>query len=194
MVGLLLLLSSVALEVELAGGVAQPHADAPENGPVTPALRLRVGADFDRHLTIAGTVLGIVGDETERSVCGTYCGRNASFKAISGFASLRAHTAGDLQVFLEGGVGLGHLISVSAENLDENPAQHGRIGPAFFVGAGTRWFGGEHVAVGLDLSWTTWTNVSRPAFTYGATDMPARSDLTVSAVLLLLSVAWTSER
>ena len=172
-----------------------PKADAPEDGPVAPALRLRVGADFDRHLTVAGTVLGIVGGEPERSFCGSYCGPNASFKAISGFASLRAHTPGDPQLFLEGGVGLGHLISVSAEELFENPAQHGRVGPAFFVGGGGRWFGGgQHVALGIDLSWTMWTNVSRPAFTYGASDLPARSDLTVRAILLLFSVTWLSER
>src|SRR5256885_7439285 len=110
---LLMATAPVSLELEVAGGFAQPSADAPQNGPTTPALQARVGADFLEHVTVSATVLGIPGRETARSFCGggAGCNMEASFRAISAFATLRLHTAGDLQAFVEGGIGPGHLIS-----------------------------------------------------------------------------------
>ena len=90
--------------------------------------------------------------------------------------------------------GVGHLISLSADDLFENPAQHGRGGPAYLLGAGGRWFAVRQLAIGVELAWTTWTNISRPGYTYGVENRPARSDLTASALLLLFSVGWSFGR
>jgi len=194
LIAALLIAAPVSVELEFAGGVGWPSADAPQNGPTAPALMARAGADFLEHFTLSATLLGIPGPETALSFCGSPCRGNASFKAISGFAMLRVHTAGDLQLFVEGGIGPGHLISVSADDLFENPAQHGRGGPAYLAGGGARWFVARQAAIGLEVAWTAWTNVSRPAYTYGISDIPARSDLTVSALMLLLSLGWSAGR
>jgi len=141
-------------------------------------------------------VLGVAGSETARSFCGggAGCNMEASFRAISALATLRLHTAGDWQAFVEGGIGPGHLISESADDLFENPAQHGRGGAAFLLAGGGRWFVARQMALGFEVAWTRWTHVSRPAFTYGVEDFPARSDLGVNALLLLLTVGWSAGR
>jgi hypothetical protein len=54
------------------------------------------------------------------------------------------------------------LISVSADDLFENPAQHGRGGPAYLLAGGGRWFVSRQVALGVELALTKWTRVSRP--------------------------------
>ena len=133
LLAMLLLAVPVSLELEVAGGFGQPFAAASHNGPTTPALQVRAGADFFEHLTISAALLGIVGGETGAPLCGGRCTGNASFRAMSGFATLRLHGAGDWQAFVEGGIGPGHLISVSADDLFENPAQHGRGGPAYLL-------------------------------------------------------------
>jgi len=197
LLAMLLLAAPVALELELAGGVALPSADAPQDGPAGPALQARAGADFFEHVTISAVLLGVVGEQTAASFCGGgggACRGNASFRAISGFVALRLHAAGDLQGFVEGGIGPGHLISLSADDLFENPAEHGRGGPAVLLAVGGRGFVSRQVALGLELAWTKWTNVSRPAFTYGATNLPARSDLSVDAIMLAFLVSWSTGR
>jgi hypothetical protein len=184
----------VSLELEIAGGLGLPSADAPmRDAPAAPALQARAGADFYEHVSISLALLGIAGGETARSFCagGPGCNGNASFSAISGFATLRLHTAGDWQGFVEGGIGPGHLISLSGDALFENPALHGRGGPAYLLAGGGRWFVSRQVALGLELAWTEWTRVSRPEFMYGATLLPAESDLSVSAIMLLFSVGWS---
>ncbi len=130
---MLLLAAPVALELELAGGVALPSADAPQDGPAGPALQARAGADFFEHVTISAVLLGVVGEQTAASFCG-------------------------------GG------------------------------GGACRGFVSRQVALGLELAWTKWTNVSRPAFTYGATNLPARSDLSVDAIMLAFLVSWSTGR
>lgn len=203
LMAMLLIAAPISPEVEFAGGIGWPSVEAPSNDvPAAPALMARVGADFFEHFAVSATLLGIAGRETSTSL--SFCAGgpitprcstgNGSFKAISGLAMLRLHTAGELQLFGEGGIGPGHLISVSADDLFENPGQHGRGGLAYLFGGGARWFAAQHVTVGFELAWTWWTNVSRPAYVYGADNIPARSDLRVSALMLLLSVGWSGGR
>jgi len=200
LIATLLIAAPISLELELAGGPGWPLGAAPYGAPVAPALMARAGADLFEHLTVSATLLGIAGPETPLSFCfnlsggGSLCQGNASFKAISGLLTLRLHTAGDWQLFAEGGIGPGHLISVSADDLLENAAEHGRGGPAYLAGGGVRWFVAQQVPIGLELAWTSWSNVSRPEFTNGAHTEPARSDLRVSALMLLLSAAWSAGR
>jgi hypothetical protein len=194
LIALLLAAAPASLELDVAGGVALPLADTPQNGPGAPALQARAGADLFEHLTVSAALLGVAGAQTARPFCASPCKGNASFRAISGFLALRLHTAGDLQAFVEGGIGPGHLISVSPDDLFENPPQHGRGGPAYLVAVGGRGFVSRQLALGLEVAWTKWTNVSRPAFVSGATSFPARSDLSVDAIALLVVVSWSAGR
>jgi hypothetical protein len=189
---LIVLAAPVLLDVEVSAGFALPQ----DTGPVTPALQLRVGADFIDHIGLGVTLLGIPGPETKESFSGCPgCGAGgASFRAISGLGSLRLHSSGDLQAFFEVGLGVGHLISLSDEDLFEDPALHGRGGFTWLAGVGGRWYVLRQFALGLSLSLTGWSRVSRPAFTYGTEDVPASSNLTAGAALVLFSVSWSPGR
>ena len=50
------------------------------------------------------------------------------------------------------------------------------------------------VAVGTSVAWTRWTNVEQSAHSYGATRVPARSDLTADGALFLLSIGFAPFR
>ena len=189
-----LFLLAAALEIEASGGAALPSAPTPSVTEKTGvALQIRAGADFMDHVTVSAALLGIPGSDAPTGCSfGSPC--SATFTAVSGFGIVRLHTAADLQVFAEAGVGIGKLIGLSASDYFENPPLRGDVGPAFLLGGGGRWFVGRQVALGLEAAWTLWTRVSRPQFVYGATTFPARDDLTVSAVLLLFSVGWSPGR
>lgn len=195
LLAILLVAASVTPEFEISAGAATPSPSAPSNGgPFAPALGLRAGLGLSDYFTLSASLLGVVGGSNDRVYCGGGCNGQASFSALTGLASLRLHTPGDVQAFLEGGVGVGVLRSLSSDDLFENPTEHGRLGPAFFVGAGVRWFPTRKVSIGLEAAWTEWTNVSRPDFTYGASPIAAASDLKVSALLVLLSVGFSPGR
>ena len=118
--------------------------------------------------------------------------QDPTFKVLSAFAIARLHTDGDLQVFADVGAGIGHMISLSDASYDEDPPLKGRAGPALFVGGGGQWFVDNGVSIGLEIAWTMWTHVLRPEFSPGVGVLPARDDLEPSAVLLLLSLGWSS--
>ena len=160
-------------------------------------LQARAGVDLFDHLSLGATLLGVPGREEPLSFCGggLSCYHNASFRAISGFASARLRTSGeDLKIFGEAGIGVGHLISLSEDDLFENPPLHGRVGLAYLLGFGGRLFVTRKVAVGLALEMTTWTQVGHVAYTYGVQEEPAASDIAVSAFMVLLSVAFAPFR
>jgi hypothetical protein len=185
---------AAALEIEVAGGVAKPLDPEYGAGPATAGLHARAGVDFFDHVTLSLGLLGMPGP-TGRETFGDFTfDRGAAFHAISGLALLRLHSAGRVQGFVEGGLGPGHLISLAAEEHFENPPEHGRSGISFWLGAGGRCFVTNGFAVGVTAAWTDWSNVSRPAFVYGATNVPASSELRPSALLLLLHVGWSTAR
>ena len=149
----LLAAASLLPEFEVVVGYASPNADGFREGPLAPALGARAGIDFADHLTLSARVLGVAGPETSSSFCGGSGGcrsGSASFRAISGFASLRLHTAGDLQGFIEGDLGVGHLISLSDNDLFENPAEHGRGGLAPHKAELAELTNGRGVTAGLE--------------------------------------------
>ena len=184
-----LLLVAAAFEVEGSAGVAFPSPPTPSVVPSSAAaLQFRAGVDFLDHLTVSAALLAVPGREAGNPAQGS------TFNAISGLAVARLHTSADLQAFADLGIGIGHVINASGDDPFENPALGGKAGPAFLVGGGGRWFVGRSLSIGVEAAWTLWTHVSRPQFVYGATMYPARDDLTASAVLLLLSIGFSSGR
>jgi hypothetical protein len=140
MLAIALLAAGAALELEISGGGAAPLDPEFGSGPTSIASQARVGVDFADHVTVSGALFGVPGPEATRDSCGNNCNGNASFRALSGLAIVRLHSAGKLQGFLEGGLGAGKLSSLSADDLFENPAEHGRAGLSL-------WLGGERPLV-----------------------------------------------
>ena len=190
---LLLVAASASPEFEITAGAASPDATAPSHEvPLGPVLGARAGLNLG-HLTLSASLLGVVGGSTREGNSTCDLGQG-SFSALSGFVTLRLHTAGDVQGFIEGGLGGGQLRSLSADYLCESPGEHGRLGPALFLGAGARWFPTRRVSVGLEAAWTNWTHVSRFGFTYGTTQIASANDLTISALLVVFSVGFSPGR
>jgi hypothetical protein len=187
---MLALLAALPLVFDLALGPAVTG----DVGPVTPALQARAGVDLTGFLEADAVFLGVLGDQTSSSSCGSGCTGNASFSAYSLFAALRPHTTGKVQFWLEGGVGVGHLVSLSDDDLFEDPAIHGRGGIALRFGGGVRWFVQPTFSLGMELAWTSWSNLSRPAYTYGTEDRPADPNFSTGATLLLFSLGWSTGR
>jgi len=172
-VALVALIASVSLELELSGGLVSGSGE--QQSSSAPVLRTPVGVDLADHFLLGASLLGVAGrEQMEGSACPSPCPVDTSFRASAAFASARMHGSGDLQGFLEGGIGVGHLISLSGSDLFENPPLHGRGGLAYLVGAGARYFLFRQVAVGASVAWTLWTNVEQSAHSYGATRLPAR--------------------
>ena len=188
---LLLALLAVSLEFGVAGGIASPQ----DVGPTTPVLQASAGIDFLEHLTLGGALVGVLGAENRVVDYCPFCtGDNSSFRAIAGLLLIRAHTSGNLQGWIGFGAGPGHLISVSDAEMFEDPALHGRGGLALQLAGGGRYFASRNLALGAEFSWTRWNHLFRPAYTYGVSERPAESDLTETAVLLMLSVTWSIGR
>ena len=186
----LLLIAAPAIEVEASSGVAIADPNSPLEGAWGIPVMFRAGVALIDELTLSAAFLAVPGDESTSTSCGGPCHGNAAFKAVSGFAILRGHTKGTIQVFGDAGIGIGHLIRVSADDLFENPAKEGRAGPAYWLGAGLRGVTAQGLTIGIEAAWTRWTNVSRPGFVSGITQVPASSDLAVDALLLLVNVGW----
>jgi hypothetical protein len=185
----LLLLAAPAVDVEASTGLAIGDFNS-SGGSWGIPLMLRAGVAPIDYLTISAVVLGIPGSEPDLKTCGTTCPGNAAFKAVSGFAMLRGHTGGTLQVLVDAGIGIGHLIRLSSDDLFENPAYEGRAGPAYWLGAGLRGVSASGLTIGVEIAWTRWTNVTRPGYAYGIGVIPPNADLAIDAGLILLNIGW----
>jgi hypothetical protein len=188
-----LMLFGAALEFQLAGGIGSERY--PVGGTTAAMLQARVGVDFAHHLTLGATLLGVPGSDCNPCYFLKGSG-NAAFKAISGFISLRFHTSGDLQAFIDVEGGIGHLIILSPDDLFEHTQYRGRGGPAWMLGIGGRWFFAHTLAVELELAATQWSNVSHPAYASYASPplLPEESGLTAGAVMLLLGLVFSPFR
>jgi len=185
----------LALLVELGLSAGPGFADAQTETVKAPMLRARVGVDLIGNLSLNATLLGAAGREPSRTVCGSPCLGNLSLRAISGFASLRFHNSGELQGFVELGLGIGRLINLSSDDLFEKPAIRGRGGFSMLVAAGARWFVLRSIGLGASLQWSMWTNVSQPAHGFGGPyDVAARDNLIVTALAPVLSIDFAPGR
>lgn len=187
MIAALLFAAAITPEFELSVGPA--FALDPISPVFAPALHGSVGVNLLEHLTLGASLLGIPGSEPGNSP------GSPSFKAISGFATLRLRSSGDLQFFAEGGAGAGHLIALSMNDsyYQESPPLRGRGGAAFLLGVGLRYFVSRRIAGGVKLSWTEWTNVGHAGHV-GTPVVTPESALTVSAFVLLFSLTFAPGR
>ena len=183
------LLSAPALELELAGGLAhtlEENYGRTDYPALVPAAQARAGLRLTDHLSIGATFLAVLRGESPKSR--GLAGGQAGFEAVAGFASVRLHTAGEARLWIEGGAGIGHLISLQSETNDEHLPFGGRGAPAFRAAAGARTREGRAL-FGVELAWVRWNGVEQPAGIGGSgSPVPAASGLSTSALLLLLSI------
>jgi len=183
----------LALPVELGLSFGPGFAD--DNGAVVvPMLRARVGVDLIEMVSLNATLLGAAGSEPPRSFCVGPCPGSASLRAISGLVTVRPRSTGDFQGFVELGLGVGHLINLSADDQFENPARRGHGGLSLMLASGGRWFVSRTLALGAALQWSSWTQVEQPAYTSGSTIIPAQSGLSASALALMFSLDFAPGR
>lgn len=188
---IVLLVALGSPELELSAGLANPSFDAtPGSGPATPVFNLRAGLDLG-NLTLSLGGLAVAGISGGDDPCFTTCDQNGSFKALSALGLVRLHTSGTLQLYVEGGAGVGRLFSLSEAHTREDPVKHGRLGPSLWLGGGGRWLVSKRAVIGLNVAWTTWTNVSFHSYRYGSSDLPGMSGLNASALLVQGSLGWS---
>ena len=183
----------VALPLEL--GFSAGLAAADDAGTVTaPMLRARLGLELTENFSLNATLLGAAGSEPPGGFCNSSCKDQSSLRAISGLASMRLRSNGDLQGFVELGAGVGHLILLSPRDPFENPAQRGRGGFSYLIASGGRCFISRKLALGLSLEWASWSHLEQAAHQYGNVAVPAQSGLSAGALALLFSVDFAPFR
>ena len=190
---LLIAFAGALAEFELGAGLArslEPLYYSDDGYPTAAALYGRLAIDLPDHLSAGVGFVGIPGREASKDLpcCGSNSGA-AAFKAAAGFALLRLHTAGDLQLWAEAGAGPGHLISLQENNSFEHPPLRGHSGPAFLIATGVRF---RHAGwlYGAGLSWLHWTRVEQ-AENAGCCIRPAQFGLSTSALLVLLTIGYS---
>lgn len=156
-----------------------------------PSLQGRAAIDFAPGVALGGTFLAVVGGEAEnRTGCCSVTTGHQAFSATAALFTLRVRSSGPFQVWAEGGLGIGHLISLQTDDSFEHPPLRGHAGPAFRLAAGLRSLVAERFLLGAAIAWTRWTNVEHGPGG-GSGSGPAEHGLSTSAVLLLLSVGFT---
>src|SRR5205814_10079377 len=113
---------------------------------------------------VAVSFLAVTGGEAPNRVAG--CGNDRgshAFSATAGVVSVRFHSVGAPQYWIEGGLGLGHLISLQTESAFEHPPLRGHTGLSVRVSTGLRWAASDNFLLGGELAWMRWSNVERAA-------------------------------
>jgi hypothetical protein len=157
---------------------------------VTPAIQARIAFGILEHLSLGGSFLAVIGGEAPNRVacCGSDSG-NQAFSATAAIASLRLHSGGTPQYWVEGGLGTGHLISLQTENSFEHPPLRGHAGVCARIATGLRWTIRENLLLGGELAWIRWSNVEEAAGS-GPFNAPAKSGLATSALLFVATIAF----
>jgi hypothetical protein len=182
------------LELELGSGVAHSlETYRSTSYPlVTPTLQGRVAVRVHDRLSLGGSFLAVIGGEARNGVacCGPDSG-NQAFTATAALLSLRYHFPGDApRWWMEGGAGIGHLISLQTDSASEHPPLRGRAGVSGRMAFGLGWEVAQNLRVGGELAGVVWTNVEQAAGG-GNGDAPAQSGLWTPALLLLASVGFS---
>jgi hypothetical protein len=182
---LALLAAPVAIELELAGGVAHTQetpASSSSYPLAAPALQARAAIDLWKTVSFDARSLAILGGEAPAN----YDTDTATFKAVAGLAAIRLHSSAYPQVWFEGGLGFGHLISLQQSPSSERAPLRGHAGLAALLGTGVR-LAVRNWRLGAELSWVNWTNVEFRDDWSGST----RSGLSTQALLLMFSVGYS---
>jgi hypothetical protein len=190
---LLAVVPDVNLELELGGGFAHSMEESSNSSGgyplAAPALQSRVAVDFSDQWSCGATFLAVVGGEAPNRI---YASLNTpgpkAFKATALLFSLRVHSSGSLQFWAEGGLGVGHLISLQTENAFEHAPLRGHAGLSTRLAAGLRSSVGNRFLLGGDFGLTTWSNVESGPTGYNGTRL---SGLSTYAVTLLLSLTYS---
>jgi hypothetical protein len=134
------------------------------------------------------TFLAVMGGEAANRVSGVPDTGNKAFKATALLFSLRLHSPGSLQYWVEGGLGVGHLISLQTDNSLEHAPLRGHAGLSGRMAAGLRSSVGRRFLLGGELGFTAWSNVESGPTGYNGTRL---SGLDTWAMTLLLSVTYS---
>src|SRR5205085_9810065 len=95
---------------------------------------------------------------------GTAHGTDASaFSAWSGLASIRLHSAGEFQLWVEAGGGLGRVIRLQQNDSFEHPPSSSAPSPPRRIATGGRFPATKLFWVGAELAYLRWTGVSIPS-------------------------------
>jgi hypothetical protein len=180
----------VAIEFEAAVGIARPYEDGFKDFSydLAPIFNLRAGVDFVDHVGLSLSFVSANGPQGS----GNPFPFQPAFAAWAAFVNLRLHSSGDLQLFVEGGVGPGHLIRLQENNLidsQDHPPFSGTAALAWRVATGVRGRIFESLWLGADLSLTSWNGVVRPFTTRAG---PAASDLSAYSLAAMLSLTFRS--
>jgi len=182
---LALLAAPVAIELELAGGGAHAQATPDSYGSyplAVPALQARAAIDLGKTVSFDARFLAILGGEAPAN----YDTDTAAFKAVAGLAVMRLHSQAYPQLWFEGGLGFGHLISLQQGPSNELAPRRGHAGLVALLGTGIR-FAAKTWLLGAELSWVNWTNVEHREDCCG----PTRAGLSTQALLLMFSVGYS---
>ena len=188
---LLALSPDVNVELELGGGLAHPLEESPDTSGyplAAPVLQSRLALDISDIVSGGATFLAVMGGEAANRVSGVPDTGNKAFKATALLFSLRVHSSGSFQLWGEGGLGVGHLISLQTDNSREHAPLRGHAGLSARLAAGIRSSVGKRFLLGGELGLTRWSNVeSGPTGPFGA----SLSGLSTWAMTLLLSVTYS---
>jgi hypothetical protein len=185
------------VELEFGGGFAHSLESSPDASGgypfAAPALQSRVAVDFSDLLSVGATFLAIVGGEAPNGVSSSppFPGQSEGLRAFTATAllfSLRIHSSGSPQLWAEGGLGVGHLISLQTENSFEHAPLRGHAGLSTRLAAGLRWPVSNRVLLGGELGLTSWSNVESGPTGYNGTPL---SGLSTFAAMLLFSVTYS---
>ena len=182
-----LLAIPLAIEAGLGLGVGTNLGRASQPGAM---LRGAVEISPVEHFGLGLTVLDVPGSSPSMESCGSPCSGYGSFSAISGLLTARWYAGQQWRWYLEGGAGVGHLVSLANDDLFEHPALHGSGGFAWLLGFGVRRHVGDHAAIGMAAQMTQWTNVTQPAHTYGLVTFPDQHGLSVTGAFFSLTGAF----
>ena len=189
---LLALSPDVNVELELGGGFAHPLEPSPEASGgyplAAPVIQSRLALDLGDALSCGATFLAAPGGEAANRISSVPDTQNRAFKATALLFSLRVHSSGRLQFWGEGGLGIGHLISLQTENSFEHAPLRSHAGLSARLAGGIRSAVGKRLLLGGELGLTRWSNVeSGPTGAFGT----PLSGLSTSAMTLLFSATYS---
>ncbi|HUB07235.1 MAG TPA: hypothetical protein VMB50_09540 [Myxococcales bacterium] len=168
------------LEVEIGGGGAYASA-------VAPALSVRAGWEFFRHLTVSARYLGLDQPPVQQ-----YAGQQAeaevAYQAWAAMAEANLHTAGNVQVGLGLALGLGQATFLYPPQMNVPEAtglERGTLSPCGQLSITARLVLPWRLFVAVEVGADVWSGL---AVTY-KTEPPQTGQLD-NGFLTLLNVGW----